>query len=147
MATTDATQLRRAERERVLTLLYQSEIKLQSLEEILSDLDLPESEFVIDSIRGIDRFHDEIYEAISAKSTGWPIERMPAIDRCLLRFATYEILYSQKINTAIAISEAVELAKAFSTAESGRFVNGLLSAIASAPRKDGQVEAPTVGSD
>lgn len=131
----------------MLTLLYQSEIKMQSLEEILSGLDLPESEFVIDSIRGIDRFHEEIYEAISAKSTGWPIERMPAIDRCLLRFATYEILYSQKINTAIAISEAVELAKAFSTAESGRFVNGLLSAIASAPRKDGQVKVPTAGSD
>lgn len=147
MTTTDAVQLRRAERERVLTLLYQAEIKVQSLEEVLAGLDIPESGFVIESIRGIDRFQEEIYEAISAKSTGWPIDRMPAIDRCLLLFATYEILYSQKINTAIAISEAVELAKAFSTAESGRFVNGVLSAIASAPRKDGQVPMPIVGSD
>lgn len=66
---------------------------------------------------------------ISASSTKWRIERMPVVDRNILRLGVYELLHTD-LSVAIVISEAVELAKTFSTAKSGSFVNGVLSAVA-----------------
>jgi transcription antitermination protein NusB len=62
---------------------------------------------------------------------------MPAVDRAILRMATYELLHEPEIPVAVVISEAVELAQQFSTDDSGRYVNGLLSAIAKQARPDG----------
>lgn len=66
---------------------------------------------------------------IAGASTGWRVERMPAVDRNVLRIGTYELLETTK-PVGVAISEAVELAKRYSTAGSGRFVNGVLGTIA-----------------
>ena len=121
--------LRRAERERVLTLLYQSEIRGTSPRQVLDSLDVGESEFVIERIRGISDHLGEIDDIINAASNGWPLDRMPLIDRCLLRFGAYETTCLTDFPRGVAISEAVELAKQFSTAESGRFINGVLSGI------------------
>lgn len=66
---------------------------------------------------------------ISASSTKWRIERMPVVDRNILRLGVYELLHTD-LSVAIVISQAVELAKTFSTAKSGSFVNGVLSAVA-----------------
>ncbi|MEL5990015.1 transcription antitermination factor NusB [Microbacterium phosphatis] len=71
----------------------------------------------------------EIDEQISTHSRDWKIDRMPAVDRALLRIATWEILYNDAVPTAVAIDEAVELAKEFSTDDSGAFVHGVLARI------------------
>ena len=69
-------------------------------------------------------------EHIGAVSRGWTVARMPAIDRALLRVGCYELLYEPNTPTAVIINEAVELAGRFSTDDSGRFVNGVLSKLA-----------------
>jgi N utilization substance protein B len=80
-------------------------------------------------VSGITELHAEIDERIASFSHKWSIERMPAVDRAILRVAVWEILFNQEVPDPVAISEAVELAKEYSTEESGLFVNGLLSAI------------------
>lgn len=72
---------------------------------------------------------DAIDEAITLASTSWRIERMPAVDRNILRLGVFELQYSE-LPIGVVISQAVELAKKFSTAKSGAFVNGVLSAVA-----------------
>ncbi|WP_309067294.1 transcription antitermination factor NusB [Microbacterium sp.] len=72
----------------------------------------------------------EIDEQITTHSRDWKIDRMPAVDRALLRIATWEILHNPDVPTAVAIDEAVELAKEFSTDDSGAFVHGVLARIA-----------------
>jgi len=80
-------------------------------------------------VSGITELHAEIDERIGSFSHKWSIERMPAVDRAILRVAVWEILFNEEVPDPVAISEAVELAKEYSTEESGFFVNGLLSAI------------------
>lgn len=80
----------------------------------------------------------EIDAEIDAVSTRWRIDRMPAVDRTILRLATYE-LHHTSTPTAVVISQAVELAKEYSTARSGAFVNGVLSAIAGADHESTRV--------
>ena len=65
----------------------------------------------------------------SAATTSWPLHRMPVIDRCLLRSATYELLYLVDIPSAVSINEAIELAKAYSTEDSPKFINAILDKI------------------
>jgi N utilization substance protein B len=81
---------------------------------------------------GIVDHQDEIDEHITTHSRDWKLERMPAVDRALLRIAVWEILYNDEIPTAVAIDEAVELAKEFSTDDSGAFVHGVLARVARA---------------
>jgi N utilization substance protein B len=80
-------------------------------------------------VSGITELHAEIDDRIASFSHKWSIERMPAVDRAILRVAVWEILFNEEVPDPVAISEAVELAKEYSTEESGLFVNGLLSAI------------------
>jgi len=83
-----------------------------------------------DIIEGIIDNHVRIDEAISANSQAWSIERMPAVDRAILRIGVWEILYNDEVPTAVAIDEAVEAAKELSTDDSAKFVHGVLAAIA-----------------
>jgi N utilization substance protein B len=78
---------------------------------------------VIDNAPAID-------EAITAAAKGWTLARMPAVDRALLRIGTWEIVYNDGVPAAVAIDEAVELAKEFSTDDSGAFVHGVLGRVA-----------------
>lgn len=78
---------------------------------------------------GITELHAEIDERIASFSHKWSIDRMPAVDRAVLRVAVWEILFNEDVPDQVAISEAVNLATEYSTEESGVFVNGLLSAI------------------
>jgi transcription antitermination protein NusB len=78
---------------------------------------------------GITELHAEIDERIASFSHKWSIDRMPAVDRAVLRVAVWEILFNDEVPDQVAISEAVNLATEYSTDESGLFVNGLLSAI------------------
>jgi len=83
-------------------------------------------------VDGIIDHRDEIDEQITTHSREWKIERMPAVDRALLRIGAWEILFNDEVPTAVAIDEAVELAKEFSTDDSGAFVHGVLARVARA---------------
>ena len=82
---------------------------------------------------GVGEHLETIDEQIAANAVGWSVDRMPAVDRQLLRIATYELVFSE-LPIAVVIDEAVDLANEYSIEESGRFVNGVLSAIAAAVR-------------
>ena len=83
-----------------------------------------------DIVDGVIDHADEIDEQITSHSRDWRLERMPAVDRALLRMATWELLFNDEVPAAVAIDEAVELAKELSTEESGSFVHGVLARIA-----------------
>ena len=83
-------------------------------------------------VDGIIDNRDEIDEQITTHSRDWRLERMPAVDRALLRIGTWEIVFNDEVPTAVAIDEAVELAKELSTEDSGAFVHGVLARIARA---------------
>jgi N utilization substance protein B len=83
-------------------------------------------------VDGIVDHRDEIDEQITTHSRDWKLERMPAVDRALLRIGVWEILFNSEVPTAVAIDEAVELAKEFSTDDSGAFVHGVLARVARA---------------
>jgi N utilization substance protein B len=80
-------------------------------------------------VRGVLEKMQEIDDRLSALSTGWALDRQAAVDRNIMRLAAYEILYLPDIPTGATINEAVEIAKKYSTAESGRFVNGILGSL------------------
>ncbi len=82
-------------------------------------------------VDGVIEHHDEIDELLETYAQGWAIDRMPHLDRAILRVASWEILYNDEVPDPVAINEAVELAKELSTDESGGFINGLLSRISS----------------
>ncbi|MEY3677099.1 MAG: hypothetical protein RL351_326 [Actinomycetota bacterium] len=82
-------------------------------------------------VQGVVDHHEEIDDLLETYSQGWALDRMPNLDRAILRVAVWEILHNPDVPDAVAVNEAVELAKELSTDDSGSFVNGLLSRIAS----------------
>lgn len=86
-------------------------------------------EYASDLVKGVQSHHADIDELIAAHADRWAIERMPVVDRTLLRIALFELLWRDDIPVAVGINEAVELAKSYSTEDSGRFINGLLGRI------------------
>lgn len=85
-----------------------------------------------DIVDGVIDHRDEIDEQIITHAKDWKIDRMPAVDRAVLRIGVWEALYNDEVPVAVAIDEAVELAKEFSTDEAGSFVHGVLARIARA---------------
>jgi len=81
-------------------------------------------------VDGVQDHRDEIDELISSYAQGWTIDRMPNVDRAVLRLASWELLHNPEVPAAVTIDEAVELAKQYSTDDSARFVNGVLGKIA-----------------
>ncbi len=82
--------------------------------------------YTVELIEGVTAMSENIDEFLATYSQGWTLERMPAVDRIILRIGTWELLYNDDVPDAVAVSEAVELAKVLSTDESPQFVNGLL---------------------
>ena len=121
---------RRESRERALSLLYEAEVKELAPAELLAELPLRAEPFVADLVRGVGAHQERIDDLIGRFAIDWTLDRMPAVDRNLLRLAVYELLERPDVPLAAVISEAVELAKRYSTDESGRFVNGVLAAVA-----------------
>ncbi|GIU87917.1 MAG: N utilization substance protein B [Acidimicrobiia bacterium] len=125
---------RREARERALGLAYECEQRDLAPSELLADLPVPPDPYAVRLVLGVEAHREEIDALISKYSEHWAIERMPVVDRTLLRLGTFELGWVPDVPTAVVISEAVELAKQYSTKDSGRFVNGLLSRIAEAVR-------------
>src|SRR5688572_15154409 len=121
---------RREARERALSLLYEADAKGVTPAEVLESLPLAPEPFAADVVAGVGAHGDEVDALIRRFSRGWTLERMPVIDRTLLRMAIYELAHRPDVPTGAIISEAVELAKRYSTDDSGKFVNGMLSRIA-----------------
>jgi N utilization substance protein B len=121
---------RREARERAVSLLYEAELKDQAPAEVLADLPVAPDEFVIDLVRGVGEHRDRLDKVITDHAIDWSLQRMPAVDRNILRLAVYELLERPDIPASAVLSEAVELAGRYGTDESSRFVNGLLAAVA-----------------
>ena len=121
---------RRQARERALSLLYEAETKDVSAMEVVAELPVEPAPFAAELVSGIDRNREQVDGYIRRFAKGWALERMPAIDRALLRIAVYELLHRPDVPTGAILSEAVELAGRYSTDDSGRFVNGVLGQIA-----------------
>jgi N utilization substance protein B len=129
----DGIGTRREARERALGLLYEAEAKGETPAELLHSLPVPPEAFAAELVIGVSAHQDEIDALLRRFSKGWDLERMPAIDRALLRMGTFELAHTD-VPLAAAISEAVELAKRYSTDDSHKFVNGMLSRIATEVR-------------
>lgn len=117
-------------RERALYRLYEAESKGVAPRVVLAEQVLPPDELTVLLVEGVEDHRRELDELIAGQAHGWTLERMPAIDRNVLRLAVFELAHRPDVPVAVVIDEAVELAKRFSTDDSGRFVNGVLSALA-----------------
>lgn len=122
---------RRSEaRERTLSLLYEAEARGLEPTEVAAGQVVKPDELTLALVTGVTARHSDLDELIARHARGWSIERMPSLDRCVLRMAIFELLERPEVPTAVILDEAVELAKVYSTDDSGRFVNGVLSAVA-----------------
>ena len=122
-------------RKRALDILFESELRGLPLGGTLAERvevnDPPVHPYTIQLVEGVIANAERIDALIAGNAHGWTLARMPVIDRNLLRIATYEITDVDDVPSAVAIAEAVELAKELSTDDSPNFINGVLSAISS----------------
>lgn len=121
---------RRESRERALGLCYEREVRSISVEDLFESLPADPDAYAMELVLGVETNTVEIDSLLREFSEHWAIERMPALDRAVLRLGCFELTHEPDVPTAVVISEAVELAKQYSTENSGRFVNGLLARIA-----------------
>ena len=121
---------RREARERALGLCYELETRGSTAAALLSDLGVAPDAYAVTLVEGVAEHQEEIDALLRKLSEHWALERMPAIDRALLRIGSYELGWEPDLPTAVVIDEAVDLAHQYSTKDSGRFVNALLSRIA-----------------
>jgi N utilization substance protein B len=120
-------------RKKALDVLYEADMRGVAAVEVLDakveTSPTPLNPYTAELVWGVVEHADRIDDLLSTYSMGWTIERMPAVDRTILRIGTFELLWCAEVPDAVAISEAVLLAKALSTDESPTFVNGLLGRI------------------
>ena len=127
---------RRAAREIALALLYSGDISEKDVTEIVDDGaypadDLALSEYAEMLIAGVSEHVDDIDKRLASTSENWSIDRMPVVDRAILRLATFEMIYVEDVPVSVSINEAVEHAKMYGGEDdSSRFVNGVLGRIA-----------------
>jgi N utilization substance protein B len=124
-------------REQAIILLYEAEQRSISPLDLVRERDIASADLATELLNGIELSRADIDAEIVSHAKGWAIDRMPALDRAILRLAIYELRSRADVPTAVVIDEAVELAKRFSTDDSGRFVNGVLAAVAKAVRPSG----------
>jgi N utilization substance protein B len=120
-------------RKRALDVLYEADVRaadpIGTLAQRVSLADPPVNDYTIELVEGVHEHRQRIDELLSEYAEGWSIERMPDVDRAILRLGVYELLWRDDVPDAVAIDEAVELAKTLSTDESPRFVNGILARV------------------
>lgn len=118
-------------RKRALDLLFEADQRgldpVQLTVERGADPERPMNEYTLELVRGVADRRVRIDELLATYAHGWTVERMPAVDRAVLRIATWELLYNDEVPDPVAIDEAVQLARMLSTDDSPAFVNGLLA--------------------
>jgi N utilization substance protein B len=121
-------------RKRALDVLFEAELRETPLLELLAERitlgDPPVPDYAAELVRGVSVHQARIDELIAEYAEGWTLERMPAVDRNILRIGVYELLWADDVPDGVAISEAVLLARDLSTDASPAFINGLLARIA-----------------
>ena len=122
-------------RKRALDLLFEAEQRGVDVADLLRErlaapvTEAPLSEFTADLVSGVVEHWTQVDELISTYSQGWTLDRMPAVDRNVLRMATFEVLFVDEVPFAVSVSEALHLVRDLSTDESPAFVNGVLGNI------------------
>jgi transcription antitermination protein NusB len=133
-------------RKRALDVLFAADVRGDALEDALVREEsrarsTPERAtswpYARQIVEGVRDHADDIDERISAHASGWTLDRMPAVDRAILRIGVWELGHNPEVPVGVAIDEAVEAAKELSTDDSPRFVNGVLSAVARDVRPEG----------
>lgn len=120
-------------RKRALDILFEADVRgvdsLETLDAWVMRSDPPVQPYARELVQGVAAHRGRIDEVLASYADDWPLERMPPVDRTTLRLATYELLWSDGVPPAVAIDEAVELAKSLSTDDSPSFVNGILARV------------------
>lgn len=118
-------------RRRALDVIFESELRGLPIGATLGDriarAQPPLNQYTVTLVEGVVAHQERIDDLLSSYAVGWTLDRMPAVDRNLLRIGAYEILYEDDVPDAVAVSEAVSLARELSTDDSAGFVNGLLA--------------------
>jgi N utilization substance protein B len=121
-------------RKRALDILFEAELRglpvlglLAERSEQAGANSPPVSAYAAELVRGVQEHRDQIDEMLATHSEGWTLDRMPAVDRNILRIGAYELIWAADVPDAVAISEAVLLARELSTDSSPAFINGLLA--------------------
>jgi transcription antitermination protein NusB len=128
---------RRAARERALELLYEAEAKGATIGELLDEQPIVPAALAVELVRGVDEHRNRIDELVARLvAPKWSLDRLAAVDRSILRLGAYELLAVPERSQALVINEAVVLARRFGTDDSPRFVNGVLSSVASEVRPE-----------
>ena len=117
-------------RERALELLYESEARELDVALLLDQLPLAPNAYAVAAVEGIESSQGEIDRLIDEHAEGWTVDRLPNVDRAILRLAVWELTAQPDVPAAVVMDEAVELAKEYSTERSSSFVNGVLDSIA-----------------
>ena len=120
-------------RKRALDVLYESDVRgtdaVTTLAERLAQADPPVPDYAVELVEGVTANRALLDQVLGEHAEGWTVDRMPPVDRAVLRLALYELLVRDDIPDAVVIDEAVELAKSLSTDESPRYVNGVLGRV------------------
>jgi transcription antitermination protein NusB len=120
-------------RKRALDVLYEADLRdvdpMTTLADRVKLAEPPVNDYTIELVEGVHAHGQRIDAILSDYAEGWTVARMPDVDRAILRLGVYELLWRDDVPDAVAIDEAVELAKALSTDESPRFVNGVLARV------------------
>jgi N utilization substance protein B len=141
-------------RKRALDVLYESDVRdvdaLGTLATRIALADPPVHDYTVELVEGVHANRVRIDEILAEYAEGWTLARMPDVDRAVLRLGVYELLWRADVPSAVAIDEAVELAKSLSTDESPKFVNGVLARVlrdkpAAAPTLEAGKDAGAVG--
>ncbi|HZG96463.1 MAG TPA: transcription antitermination factor NusB [Mycobacteriales bacterium] len=120
-------------RKRALDVLYECDLRgsdtIGTLASRLAQADPPVPEYTVELVEGVVAHRERIDELLSTYAVGWTLDRMPPVDRNILRLGVFELLWRDDVPDAVVLSEAVELARNLSTEESPKFVNGLLARV------------------
>ncbi|MDQ6849599.1 MAG: transcription antitermination factor NusB [Actinomycetota bacterium] len=120
-------------RKRAVDVLYESEARdvdpVTTLAERMAQAEPPVNEYTVELVEGVQANRVRIDEILAGFAEGWTLERMPDVDRAVLRLGIFELLWRPDVPDAVVIDEAVELVKALSTGDSPRFVNGVLGRV------------------
>ncbi|KGA03591.1 transcription antitermination protein NusB [freshwater metagenome] len=123
---------RRKARKRALDFLYEADIRSARAIDLLEsrgEIELSERDYVLELLLGVETNAPKIDELITTYAQGWDMDRMPAIDRNILRISLFEILFKNDLDDQVAASEAVEIATELSTEDSAKYINGVLGRI------------------
>ena len=120
-------------RKRALDILFASELRSEdpvaALERAIEEGEGPTNDYTAVLVRGVVEHRERIDELLATWSQGWSLERMPAVDRNVLRLGVYELLYADDVPDPVAVTEAMALVRDLSTDESPAFVNGILGSL------------------